>query len=59
VHLAELEREECIEPLMGSQGKQYTYSLTVDENGRPLDLNLSTPEEIIATAKRAGIEVTP
>jgi hypothetical protein len=59
VHLAELEREECIEPLMGSQGKQYTYSLTVDENGRPLDLNLSTPEEIIAMAKRAGIEVTP
>jgi energy-coupling factor transporter ATP-binding protein EcfA2 len=59
VHLAELEREECIEPLMGSQGKQYTYSLTVDENGRPLDLNLSTPEEIIVTAKRAGIEVTP
>jgi hypothetical protein len=59
VHLAELEREECIEPLMGSQGKQYTYSLTVDENGRPLQLDLSTPEEIVLAAKRAGIEVEP
>lgn len=59
VHLGELEREECIEATMGSQGKQYTYSLTVDENGRPLQLDLSTPEEIAALAKRAGIEVQP
>jgi hypothetical protein len=44
---------------MGSQGKQYTYSLTVDENGRPLQLDLSTPEEIAVAAKRAGIEVAP
>ena len=59
MHLAELEREECIESLVGDRGHQYIYRLQVDEDGKPVDLNLSTPEEIAATAKRAGIEVTP
>jgi hypothetical protein len=59
VHLAELEREECITPLMGDRGHQYVYRLDVDEEGRPVDLDLSMPEEVAAAAKKARIEVTP
>jgi DNA primase len=59
VHLGELEREECIESLIGDRGHQYIYRLQVDEDGQPVALNLSTPEEISAAAKRIGIEVEP
>jgi len=58
LHLAELEQQECIEPLSGSQGKQYVYRLNVDEEGRPLALDLSEPEEVAKAAKAGGIEVS-
>jgi hypothetical protein len=58
VHLAELEREECIETVTGDRGHQYVYRLQVDEEGRPVALDLSTPDEVAAAAKAAGIEVT-
>lgn len=45
VHLGELEREECIESLVGDRGHQYIYRLQVDEEGKPVALDLSTPEE--------------
>jgi len=59
IHLGELEQQECIETAAGSQGKQYVYRLTVDEEGRPLDIDLSEPDEIAKKAKAARIEVTP
>jgi DNA primase catalytic core len=57
-HLAELEQNECIESLAGSQGKQYVYRLNVDEEGKPLNLDLSEPAEVAKAAKAAGIEVS-
>lgn len=58
LHLAELEQHECVEICAGSQGKQYVYRLNVDEEGRPLALELSDPEEVAVRAKAAGIEIT-
>jgi DNA primase len=59
VHLAELQREECVEALAGDRGHRYVYRLQVDDQGKPVDVDLSTPEEIAADAARLGIEVRP
>jgi len=44
---------------MGDRGHQYVYRLDCDEEGRPVDRDLTTPEEVAQAAKRAHIEVTP
>jgi hypothetical protein len=59
LHLGELVEQECIDPLVGDRGHQYLYRLEVDEEGRPVNLDLSSPDEIAKAAKAARIEVVP